>query len=367
MHISKELFQLANKLKEYSSFESDELQALIDTSEKFAKSWSGSWLGYHFHVYYKDFLPVPPDARFSQEWGFMRAFSNGTIGEWLEYDFDDVVHLIYKKARNPNLNNANSKSKEVSSIFDEVRSSALSLIHANYELGKDKFLDQMLKKVEEEEIFNESDYIKCLRPSGNIISRDMAALEKGIHTPPHIAVLAKAVSLKSPFQACERLYKNLRRLASHIQNIESKKVSESRMGTNIFIGHGQSLCWRDLKDFIKDRLGLPWDEFNRVPVAGFANIARLSQMLDQASFAFLILTAEDEQANGKVHARMNVIHEVGLFQGRLGFERAIVLLEEGCEEFTNIQGLGQIRYPKGQISSIFEDIRKVLEREGLLE
>ena len=90
-------------------------------------------------------------------------------------------------------------------------------------------------------------------------------------------------------------------------------------------------------------------------------------MLDQASFAFLILTAEDEQANGKVHARMNVIHEVGLFQGRLGFERAIVLLEEGCEEFTNIQGLGQIRYPKGQISSIFEDIRKVLEREGLLE
>ena len=31
-----------------------------------------------------------------------------------------------------------------------------------------------------------------------------------------------------------------------------------------------------------------------------------------------------------VKARMNVIHEVGLFQGRLGFERAIVLLEEGC-------------------------------------
>jgi predicted nucleotide-binding protein len=47
---------------------------------------------------------------------------------------------------------------------------------------------------------------------------------------------------------------------------------------------------------------------------------------------------------------MNVIHEVGLFQGRLGFKRAIVLLEEGCKEFSNIQGLGQIRYPKGNIS-----------------
>jgi predicted nucleotide-binding protein len=38
------------------------------------------------------------------------------------------------------------------------------------------------------------------------------------------------------------------------------------------------------------------------------------------------MTAEDEQADGNHHARMNVIHEVGLFQGRLGFERAIVLL-----------------------------------------
>jgi predicted nucleotide-binding protein len=64
---------------------------------------------------------------------------------------------------------------------------------------------------------------------------------------------------------------------------------------------------------------------------------------------------------------MNVIHEAGLFQGRLGFQRAIVVLEEGCEEFSNIQGLGQIRFPRGNISAVFENIRQVLEREGLIE
>jgi predicted nucleotide-binding protein len=64
---------------------------------------------------------------------------------------------------------------------------------------------------------------------------------------------------------------------------------------------------------------------------------------------------------------MNVIHEVGLFQGRLGFTKAIVLLEEGCAEFSNIHGLGQLRFPRGNIRAIFEDIRQVLEREGLLE
>jgi hypothetical protein len=61
-----------------------------------------------------------------------------------------------------------------------------------------------------------------------------------------------------------------------------------------------------------------------------------------------------------------LLHEVGLFQGRIGFGRAIVLLEEGCDEFSNIHGLGQLRFPKGNISAKFEDIRAVLEREGLI-
>jgi len=90
-------------------------------------------------------------------------------------------------------------------------------------------------------------------------------------------------------------------------------------------------------------------------------------MLDAAAIAVLVMTGEDEQTDGKLRARMNVVHEVGLFQGRLGFARAIVLLEEGCEEFSNIQGLGQIRFPKGNIKAAFDEARQVLEREGLVE
>jgi predicted nucleotide-binding protein len=138
------------------------------------------------------------------------------------------------------------------------------------------------------------------------------------------------------------------------------------IGTNIFIGHGRSLVWRELKDFLEDRLGLSVDEFNRVPVAGIATPSRLSEMLDAAAVAFLVMTAEDEQTDGKVRARENVVHEVGLFQGRLGFARAIVLVEDGCEEFSNIHGLGQIRFPRSNIAAKFEDIRAVLEREGLI-
>ena len=38
-------------------------------------------------------------------------------------------------------------------------------------------------------------------------------------------------------------------------------------------------------------------------------------------------------------ARENVIHETGLFQGRLGFSCLIVILEESTVEFSNIQDL----------------------------
>ena len=90
-------------------------------------------------------------------------------------------------------------------------------------------------------------------------------------------------------------------------------------------------------------------------------------MLDSAAIAFLVMTAEDEQPDGNLRARMNVVHEAGLFQGRLGFYRAIILLEEGCEEFSNIKGLVQIRFPKGNIKAVFEEIRQVLERENIID
>lgn len=135
----------------------------------------------------------------------------------------------------------------------------------------------------------------------------------------------------------------------------------------IFIGHGHSPIWRELKDFIQDKLKLKYEEYNSTSVAGIGIVDRISDMMSNSSFAFLIMTGEDSASDGKFHARENVIHEIGLFQGKLGFNRAIILLEEGCEEFSNIHGLNQIKFPKNKISAITEEIRDVLRREGFIE
>ena len=163
--------------------------------------------------------------------------------------------------------------------------------------------------------------------------------------------------LESIYERLE-LYEELPSNTQQTMNNENKKI---------FIGHGGSLVWRELKDFIEGTLGLPYEEFNRVSTAGQFTGYRLKEMLDESCMAFLIMTGEDEQADGLLHARENVIHEAGLFQGRLGFERAIILFEDGCQEFSNIHGLIHIPFPKGKIGAAFEEIRRVLQRESILE
>lgn len=364
---SQDLFKIAHSLDSHTTYESASTDALIEAASEIGKSWSGSWLGYHSRIYYKNFETPPPGAVFSQEWGLMDSFSSGSRGAWHEYRFDDVVSLINEKAGNPSIDDLFELGKRAEEAFDDAKTATLSILHAQHDLEKDKFLANLVEKIEKAKLLDKSDFIDYWRPKGQMISRDMVAIEKGQVVPPHYSILADVHATTFPFKACAELKKLIIKVASHIENLEANVVREERIGTNIFIGHGRSSDWRELKDFVSDRLKLPWDEFNRVPVAGVTNITRLAQMLDQACFAFLVMTAEDELADGDYHARMNVIHEVGLFQGRLGFERAIVLLEEGCKEFSNIQGLGQIRYPKGKISAIFEDIRAVLEREGIVE
>lgn len=134
----------------------------------------------------------------------------------------------------------------------------------------------------------------------------------------------------------------------------------------IFIGHGRSSAWHELRDFLSSTLHLEWDEFNREATAGLTVTERLEEMLRTATFAFLVMTAEEEHADASLHARPNVIHEIGLCQGSLGRRKAIVMLETGCAEFSNIVGLGQIRFDRGNLIAKADQIVAVLKREGVI-
>ena len=140
-------------------------------------------------------------------------------------------------------------------------------------------------------------------------------------------------------------------------------VKEDSSGPVIFIGHGRSPLWRDLKDHLHDSHGLHVQAYEVGTRAGHTIRDILEDMLDKSSFALLVMTGEDLDAKGQLHARENVIHELGLFQGKLGFGKAIVLLEEGTNEISNIYGIHQIRFGKGNIKETFGEVLATLRRE----
>lgn len=373
MSLPNELASLSDRFSTVAAQADDSsfrepLQALMEAAEEVARAWSGSNLGFHANVYYAGLRVPPPGAHFSSEWGFLGRFQ-GTTGDWQEYPHDAVLRHIEESAGHPDLIEHQRLADEATGVIADARDDALSLLSASPRMSVDDHLRKLLIEVQEEEPHSYADFLAALMRSGQMMTRDSTAASQGIRPAPHQEVIAKVLSIQSPFQAATQLAKVCRRAARHLERLADMSTSiaaGSAQGGKIVIGHGGSPLWRELKDFISDRLNLDWDEFNRVPTAGVGTVDRLREMLGSASMAFLVATAEDESAEGVLRARQNVVHEIGLFQGRLGFGRAIVLLEEGCEEFSNIHGLGQIRFPTAHISACFEEVRRVLEREGLV-
>ena len=343
------------------------LDALHRAAESVGKSWSGSWLGYQAEVYYECLQLPPPGANFSIEWGLIELVSDrlGSFGQWEEFDPDFVTNHIRKLAEEPDLSAAAAVAQELAGLFEKAHGEILSILSSDPIAVGDAFLVELRKEASELSMHSKTDFIAHWHPRRQVMSRDTLALGQGYRTPPHISVLAEVAALKDPVVGCRSLASLARRAGSHLSRLGRRRTKSEVVGTNVFIGHGKSPLWKELRDFIRDRVKLPWDEFNRVPVAGIPTSVRLGEMLDSAAIAFLVMTAEDEMADNKLVARQNVIHEAGLFQGRLGFTKAIILLEDGCEEFSNIHGIGQLRFPKNDLSPIFEKVREVLEREGL--
>jgi predicted nucleotide-binding protein len=162
---------------------------------------------------------------------------------------------------------------------------------------------------------------------------------------------------------CEMSKEDFARLLPKSITAKIDNKEEQQPSPCVFIGHGRSQLWARLKIYLEDELNLPTVTYESESRTGESIVPVLEKMLDQASFAVLVLTAEDETNNGTIRARQNVIHEAGLFQGRLGFKKAILLLQQGIEEFTNVAGIQYIPFSDSNIEQSFYELQRVLKRE----
>jgi len=365
--IAEECDLIAKKLK--SEPLAGHVKRLRDAIDDVAKSSSNSWFGYQATVYYRGFKPPSAGDHFDAEWGlYNNDFTEHVSSNWQEVLYDDFETFILQKAGNADLQILDVAAEEAKELFDEKKERLLTILSVLCDQTANAPLEEIRKEAKGLTTYSTAEVVDALSP-GAIRTRDSLAATQGLRPPHHIRILSRVESCISSFTRLAELSKLARRTLAviHLQTSSIDIRQPAHYEERVFIGHGNSRVWKELRDFVEDRLHLNVEEFNREPTAGKSTKERLEEMLKTSTFAFLLMTAEDEHVDATLHARENVIHEVGLFQGKLGFSRAIVVLETGCQEFSNIVGLGQIRFPKGHIEGSFEEIRKVLEREGLIQ
>ncbi len=343
---------------------------LLGACDRLERAWSESWIGYQSCVYKRNFLPREPGDYFDSEWGFESLLDARNRGDWKEFDFEAVENEIIRRAGGDSVIHALKQAgKAGEEAFDAMKGETLPMLEAALTSHGDEFFAKQRDAISElEGKISSSNYIEAIAPR-SLRSRDQRAINGGRKCPPHAALQALVLEQMSPADQLKKLGTICKQVIIYAQKRLPKKGRTMEIGNQrgpIFIGHGASDTWKDLKDLLVDRLKLQYEEFNREPQAGRTTKERLAELLEKCTFAFLVMTAEDRTADGRQIARQNVVHEIGLFQGRHGWERAIVLLEDGCPEFSNLHGVVQIRFPKGEIKAKSEEIRGVLEREGYL-
>ena len=202
------------------------------------------------------------------------------------------------------------------------------------------------------------------RPKGCLFDETFGAEEfrmSLVGTHLCAACEGKLSEMMMPDEALEAV----NQIMGYVRSATIRKVRPP--ATSIFIGHGRADDWKTLAAFLQGELKCNVVEFNSDPTAGLFTGERILDMLDRSRFALLVMTAEDEQADGTIQARQNVIHEIGLCQGRLGFHRAVIVKEDRASEFSNVKGLTYIGFRRGAIADAFPEVVRTLVREGLVD
>lgn len=187
----EELFVIAERLEgvgassEFAAAE-EALCAADDVAMEASRAFSGSWLGYHACVYYRDLAPPPPGAHFSQEWGLqdMSYTSLGSRGEWYEFDTKELELHLWAKAGNPDLSALETAAVAAMDAFNAAKAEIRSIILTKNAEETDVFLTQLLAELDKIRPLTGGKIASIWSPKGQVMTRDTVAIGQGNRLPP---------------------------------------------------------------------------------------------------------------------------------------------------------------------------------------
>ena len=340
------------------------LAALKQEANRIGKAWCGSSLGDHANMYYDGLVPVPANAIWDVEWGRMDVYrANKTRGDWTSRTASEIKYLIYSsggmtESRIAEIHNGLSK------VFESAEGRLLTCLeHSKGEVQEEtrtRLIDDVKRLGGDiSTVPNVEELMACeFMPK---MSRDVRNASMGLRVAGHLQVLASIEVIDQLVRGVQKLGEHAGTLRNASRIYNTKQQERTMRGSKVFIGHGRSDTWWAVKDFVERKLGLEVEEFEREPVVGRQIKDRLEEMFQNAGWAILVATPDDSSNS---EPRLNVIHELGFAQGRLGWENAIILLEKGCQLPSNLEGTVYLEFQPGQVKQVFHDLRNCLSRKG---
>lgn len=219
------LIELENKYKSQYTKITDAIENIINKCKrieeafyKINKSWSGSFVGYHGKMYYKNFEEPDIKNTFSKEWGGIYKIPDG----WSERTEEEIITKIYNIIGNI-------------FTFEELESDIGNIIKEIELIRKDNLIQLSTiinsNDIEERKIYDKieninldisiNSYINELIPS-KIGSRDRKAIYQGIYIPVHHYYYALALKIIDICKSINEIIFETDRLIRQL--IEKRKI-----------------------------------------------------------------------------------------------------------------------------------------------
>lgn len=143
--------------------------------------------------------------------------------------------------------------------------------------------------------------------------------------------------------------------------VAEKKIRKSDATDKVFIVHGHNEAVKEKVARFVEHLKLKPIILHEQADKGRTIIEKFEANSEDVNFAIVLLTADDsgkanKETNFKQRARQNVIFEMGYFIGMLSRSHVFMLLEEGVEKPSDLDGIVYTSLSEDWKSKLFKEL-----------
>jgi CAP12/Pycsar effector protein, TIR domain len=168
-------------------------------------------------------------------------------------------------------------------------------------------------------------------------------------------------TLKAKLNKLETIINGLESFQTEFDSVE-KPINDNC----IFVGHSRSKLLTKLIAFLEDELNIKTITYDSESKEGDSITSVSEKLLNTVAFAILILTPEDETKEDKIKVHRNLVYETGLFQGKLGFKKVLILHQRGIGDLPDFTKAHSIKLIDKNIEQIFIEVKQILKSENII-